>query len=50
VLACYGFNDPEIAAAIKAKMADPNVFTSLTLDSSRAAVPKRHMTQLVIAA
>jgi phosphatidylserine/phosphatidylglycerophosphate/cardiolipin synthase-like enzyme len=36
VIAMYGFDDPELADIIKAKLADPTVFVQLTLDSSQA--------------
>lgn len=36
VVAMFGYDDPDLAAAIKAKMADPGVFVQLTLDSSQA--------------
>lgn len=35
-IAMYGFDDQELADAIKAKLADPTVFVALTLDSSQA--------------
>lgn len=37
VVAMYGFDDEELAGVIKQKMADPNIFVQLTLDSSQAA-------------
>lgn len=36
VVAMYGFDDPELAAALKAKLADPSVRVQFTLDSSQA--------------
>jgi phosphatidylserine/phosphatidylglycerophosphate/cardiolipin synthase-like enzyme len=36
VIAMYGFDDPELADIIKAKLADPNIVVQLTLDSSQA--------------
>lgn len=36
VLAVYGFDDDELAAALKAKMDSEHVYVSLTLDSSQA--------------
>jgi phosphatidylserine/phosphatidylglycerophosphate/cardiolipin synthase-like enzyme len=35
-LAMYGFDDPDLAAAIKTKLADPAIRVRLTLDSSQA--------------
>jgi len=37
VIAMYGFADEDLADLVKAKMADPACFVSLTLDSSQAA-------------
>jgi phosphatidylserine/phosphatidylglycerophosphate/cardiolipin synthase-like enzyme len=36
LVAMYGFADQVLAAALKAKLADPNVHVQLTLDSSQA--------------
>jgi phosphatidylserine/phosphatidylglycerophosphate/cardiolipin synthase-like enzyme len=36
VIAMFGFDDDELADAIKAKLADPNVFVQLSLDASQA--------------
>ena len=36
VIAMYGFDDDELADAIRVKMEDPNVYVQLTLDSSQA--------------
>lgn len=36
IVAMYGFDDDEVAAAIKAKMDAEHVYVSLTLDSSQA--------------
>ncbi len=36
IVAMFGFDDEELAHAIKAKLADPNCFTQLTLDKSQA--------------
>jgi len=36
IVAMYGFDDKDIADAIKAKLADPNIFVQLTLDSTQA--------------
>jgi phosphatidylserine/phosphatidylglycerophosphate/cardiolipin synthase-like enzyme len=36
VIAMYGFDDPELADIIKAKLQDPTVVVQLTLDSSQA--------------
>ncbi|MGE7439611.1 phospholipase D-like domain-containing protein [Kitasatospora sp. NPDC001175] len=35
-IAMYGFDDPELADIIKAKLADPGIVVQLTLDSSQA--------------
>lgn len=36
VLAMYGYDDDELADVIKSKMAHPDIFVQLTLDSSQA--------------
>jgi phosphatidylserine/phosphatidylglycerophosphate/cardiolipin synthase-like enzyme len=36
VIAMYGFDDDALAAIIKDKMGDPNIYVQLTLDSSQA--------------
>lgn len=36
VIAMYGFDDPELADIIKAKLADPTIVVQLSLDSSQA--------------
>lgn len=37
VIAMYGFDDPELADIIRAKLQDPTIVVQLTLDSSQAA-------------
>jgi phosphatidylserine/phosphatidylglycerophosphate/cardiolipin synthase-like enzyme len=37
IVAMFGFDDPILAAALKGKLADPNVFVQLTLDKTQAA-------------
>src|SRR5258708_1986768 len=36
VLAVYGFDDPDLANIVQAKLKDPSIFVQLTLDSSQA--------------
>lgn len=36
VIGMYGFDDEELADAIKSKLSNPNVYVQLTLDSSQA--------------
>lgn len=36
VVAMYGFDDDEVADAVRAKMDDPGIYVQLTLDSSQA--------------
>ena len=45
VIGMYGFDDVDLANAIKAKLADPSIYVQLTLDSSQAAGP--HEKQLL---
>jgi phosphatidylserine/phosphatidylglycerophosphate/cardiolipin synthase-like enzyme len=35
----FGFTDRELAAAVKRKLDDPNIFVQITLDSRQAAGP-----------
>jgi phosphatidylserine/phosphatidylglycerophosphate/cardiolipin synthase-like enzyme len=37
VIAMYGFDDPELTEIIMEKLKDPNIYVSITLDSSQAA-------------
>jgi phosphatidylserine/phosphatidylglycerophosphate/cardiolipin synthase-like enzyme len=39
VIGMFGFTDRELAAAVKAKLSDPNIFCQITLDSRQAAGP-----------
>lgn len=39
VIAMFGFTDRELAAAVHAKLEDPNIFCQITLDSRQAAGP-----------
>ena len=39
VIAMFGFTDRDLAAAVKAKLSDPNIFCQITLDSRQAAGP-----------
>lgn len=36
IIGMYGFDDEELAAVVKAKLAHPDIFVQLTLDSSQA--------------
>jgi phosphatidylserine/phosphatidylglycerophosphate/cardiolipin synthase-like enzyme len=37
VIAMYGFDDPELTSIIMEKLKDPNIYVSITLDSTQAA-------------
>jgi phosphatidylserine/phosphatidylglycerophosphate/cardiolipin synthase-like enzyme len=45
VLAMYGFDDPVLADTIMSKLRDPNIYVSITLDSTQAA--GRHEAELL---
>jgi len=42
VLAMYDLDDANLTAAVRAKLANPNCFVQITLDSSRAASAHEH--------
>jgi phosphatidylserine/phosphatidylglycerophosphate/cardiolipin synthase-like enzyme len=45
VIAMYGFDDPELTEIIMEKLKDPNIYVSITLDSTQAA--GKHEKQLL---